>query len=154
MCESNIKQLKRGYNKENNYCYFDGILTKVLRVSKKKEYTIYTTPVGFVAEKGDFTAHGSSVKKAIQDVEFKIVAEKLKNEPIHPDTLLTVKHYRLITGACDSGCRGFMQANGIEYKIVDKETVEVTPIKAKDLLPILEKSNAYGIEKIKSLLVV
>jgi hypothetical protein len=148
----NVSQLKQGYNEQSGYCYFDGILTKVLAFSKKKGYGIYTTPIGYIAQKDKYTAHANDIKKAIFDVEFKIVAEKIKNEPIKEDTLLTVKYYRTVTGACDSGCRQFMQANGLEYDVVGNETVERNPIKAKDLLPILKKSNAYGYDKIKSLI--
>lgn len=59
---------------------------------------------------------------------------------------------RTITGACDTGCRDFMQRNNIPFKVENDKTVEVNPIKAKDLLPLLEKSNAYGIERFRSLL--
>ena len=148
----NVKQLKIGYNKDWKYCFFDGILSRVDSVTNKKDYTIYTIPFGYIAQKGKFTAHGKTVKKAIVDLEFKIVAEKLKNEPIDKDTELTVKYYRLLTGACDQGIRQWMQQNEIPFKIVDKETVETKPIKAVDLLPILEKTNAYGLDKVKSLI--
>jgi hypothetical protein len=148
----NVSQLKQGYNEQGGYCYFDGILTKVLAYSKKKGYGIYATPIGYIAQKDKYTAHANDIKKAIIDVEFKIVAERIKNEPIKEDTLLTVKYYRTVTGACDSGCRQFMQANGLEYDVVGNETVERNPIKARDLLPILEKNRAYGYDKIKSLI--
>jgi hypothetical protein len=106
----------------------------------------------FVAEKDAFTAHGETVKKAIQDLQFKIVSEKLKKDPIKPNTKFTVKYYRTLTGACDSGCRSWMQNNKIPYKIDGRDTVELKPILAKDLLPILEKTNAYGLEMFKSLI--
>ena len=108
-----------------------------------------------MAEKDTFTAHGDTIKKAVGDLQFKIVAEKLKHEPINPDTKLTVKYYRLLTGACDFGCRSWMQANGIPFDIVQnngvEETVEKKPMNAKELLPILVKTNAWGVEKFKSL---
>ena len=103
-------------------------------------------------EKLGFYAHGETPKKAIQDLQFKMVAAKLKNEPINKDTLLTVKYYRTLTGACDLGCRQWMQRNNIPFKIEGKDTVEVKPIKAKDLLPILKKTNAYGFSKFQSLI--
>ena len=106
----------------------------------------------YVAEKDGFTAHGKTIKQAISDVQFKIIAEKLQNEPITPDTELTVMYYRTVTGACDFGCREFMDKNGIDYDVVGGRTVEKSPIKAKDLLPILEKSNAYGLERFKQLI--
>lgn len=147
-----VKKAKDGYDKEGGYCFFDRILSKVLSVSKKKDYTIYTTPFDFIAQKGDYTAHAPTIKKAIQDVEFKIIAEKIKKDPILPDTEMTVKKYRIITGACDYGCREWMGKHNILYKVEDEETVELQPMKAKDLMPLLEKSNAYGIEKIKELI--
>jgi hypothetical protein len=107
--------------------------------------------IGYMAEKDGFTAHGDTLKLAVSDLQFKLVAEKLKNEPIHEDTEITVMHYRTITGACDSGCRDFMHRNEIPYKIEGGRTVEVAPIKAKDLLPILQKSDAYGYQKFSSL---
>jgi len=94
----------------------------------------------FVAEKGKFTAHGETVKKAIQDLEFKIISEKLKNEPIKKDTIITIQYYHSITGACELGIKDWMKSNGIKDKI-----------KAIDLLPILKKTNAYGFEKFKQL---
>jgi len=106
----------------------------------------------FVAEKESFYAHGETVKTAISDLQFKIVAEKLKNDPIKKDTLMTVKYYRLITGACDLGVREFMKQNGLEFNVENSVTVEVNAIKAVELLPILEKNNAYGLGKLKSLL--
>jgi len=40
----------------------------------------------------------------------------------------------------------------IQFTVSDGKLIEKSPIKAKDLLPLLEKSNAYGIEKFKSLI--
>ena len=110
----------------------------------------------YVAEKDNFFAHGKDLKSAVGDLQFKIVAEKLKNDPINEDTELTVMYYRTLTGACDFGCRNFMDTHGIPYRIEgtgsNAKTVEISPMKAKDLLPLLKKNNAYGYEKFKSLL--
>ena len=110
---ANVKKIKTGYNKVRGYCFYDGILSKVLSVSKKKDYTIYRTPFGFVSKKGRFTAHGAIVKSSIQDLEFKIISEKLKKSPIKKDTLFTVQYYRLLTGACDAGVTSWMTNNNI-----------------------------------------
>ena len=139
--KSNVKQLTKGYNKEKGYCFFDGILSKVLSVKKTKGYKIYTTPFGFIAQKDDKAAHGTNIKKAIQDLEFKFVAEKLKNKPIKANTIITEQYYRMITGACEQGIRDWKMRNEI-----NKEKM-----KAKDLLPLLEKTNAYGLSKFKEL---
>ena len=155
----NVKQIEIGYNEERSNCYFDGILSKVIKVSKKKEYTIYeTSSKDFVVQKGNFTAHSKTIKKGILDVEFKIVADKIKNEPINEDTIITVKFYRMLTGACDFGCRQFMVRNNLPYKIInegtkDEETVELQVMDAKDFIMYLEKDiNNFGYEKFKSLI--
>ena len=139
---NNVKKLERGYNKKLNYCFFDNILSKVKSVSKKIGMTIYETHFGFIAQKDEYAAHGKDVKKAIEDLRFKIISEKLKNEPIKKDTIIDVKYYRLITGACEQGCNSFINANGLK-----KESY-----KASELLPILEKNNAYGLSKFKTLI--
>jgi len=96
----------------------------------------------FVAEKDGFTAHGETVKKAINDLNFKIVSEKLKNEPIYMDTIVNDNYYRILTGACELGVKSWRESNNV--------TVE--EITVKELLPILERTNAYGVEKFKSLI--
>ncbi len=104
--------------------------------------------VCFVAEKDGFHAHGLTVKKAISDVQFKVVSEKLKNEPISENTVITVNHYRLITGACEFGVNNFITST---FDIDKQKEVIENGILAKDLLPILEKSNAYGVGNFKKL---
>jgi hypothetical protein len=50
------------------------------------------------------------------------------------------------------GCRQFMDSIGIKYQVIGNETIEDKKIKAKDLLPILEKANAYGLDRFKKLI--
>ena len=95
----------------------------------------------YLASKDNFFAHGETVKKAVEDLQFKIVSEKLNNEPIKKDTVLTIKYYRLLTGACELGVKQWMSENKIDEGI-----------KASELLPILIKTNAYGLEKFKKLI--
>jgi hypothetical protein len=143
LLNSNVKKLKVGYNEEKKYCYFDNILSKVITVSEKKGYVIYTTPSGYIVQKGNFTAHGKTIKKSIEDLEFKIISEKLKKEPINADTVFTVQYYRTLTGACEQGCRQWLSTNNMN---------DTDSILAKDLLTILEKTNAYGLDKFKKLI--
>lgn len=75
-------------------------------------------------------------------MKFKIISEKLKNEPINKDTIIDIKYYRLITGACEFGVKQWIESNNIS-----KESY-----RADELLPILEKTNAYGVDKFKSLI--
>ena len=97
----------------------------------------------YVAEQGEFTAHGKTLKKAVEDLQFKITAERLKNEPIKADTVITMQHYRAVTGACESGCQDWM-----EHNCVGDNTIT-----AKELLPLLEKTSAYGRERFGKLMV-
>ncbi len=143
VCKENVKTLELGYNKKLKNCYFDGILSKVLSVHTRKDITIYRTPFGFIAQKDNFTAHGKTIKKAIEDLQFKVIAEKLKNDPITEDTMISMAYYRVVTGSCEQGISSWVNANNLS---------ELTEIKAKDLLPILEKTNAYGLDKFKSLI--
>jgi hypothetical protein len=152
LLRNNVKQLTEGYFPDKGYCYFDGILRKVLSVTNKFGYTIYTTPFDYIAQKGNFTAHGKTIKKAILDLEFKILSEKLKNDPINGNTVMSVKHYRIITGACELGCKDFMNKNDIKYKINNENELEVIDsITASELLVMLEKDNAYGLERFREL---
>jgi len=143
---------------DDKYAYIDGMFCEIISKRVSKKHTIYTckkvakTDLFYIANEGDYYAHGTTVKQAITDLQFKIIAEKLQKDPIQPDTMFTVMYYRTLTGACDLGCRDFMERNGIPYKVEDGKTVEVKPISAKDLLPILEKSNAYGVNKFKQLI--
>jgi hypothetical protein len=99
--------------------------------------------VCFVASFDGFYAHSDTAKKAIEDVKFKSIQEKLAKSPIYNDTMITVNHYRAITGACEMGCNEFIKQHNL---------TDLTEIKASDLVVLLEKSNAYGVEKFKSLL--
>ena len=80
----NVKKLKKGYNEKGKYCFFDNVIS----VSKKRGCFIYRTPMGYVVKKNRYTAYGETIKKAIQDVEFKIISEKLKKSPIEKETEL------------------------------------------------------------------
>ncbi len=133
------------------FAKIDGVFCEILKSRKNKinnEYFItYTAKkinkpdTYFIVNKGLFFAHGTDIKKAFEDLEFKIVSEKLKNEPIKEDTILTIKYYRLLTGACEFGVNEWMKSNNINEGIL-----------AKDILPLLEKTNAYGLEKFKRLI--
>lgn len=66
-------------------------------------------------------------------------------------------HYRTVTGSCDRGVRAWMKERNIPFTIENEgtsseRTVEVNKIKASELLPILRKTNAYGIERFEKLI--
>jgi hypothetical protein len=125
------------------YVSADRMLTEV--VSKKgniyKVKKIHSTKEFYLVTDGTTHAHGDTIKKAQEDFNFKIISEKLKKDPIKADTMISVNYYRVVTGACELGCKDFIQKNNLtkeEYR-------------ADELLPILEKNNAYGLERFKKL---
>ena len=111
-----------------------GNIFKVKKLNGSKEFWLVT-------DGGSFHAHADTLEKANSDLQFKIVSEKLKNEPIKEDTLLTIQYYRLLTGACEFGVKEWMSNNKINEGIT-----------AKELLPILERTQAYGLSKFKQLI--
>ena len=127
---------------------FDIYGMKINNTKQTKGYTIYDCNyLGnkkhcFVAEKKGFTAHGKTVKKAIEDVEFKIISEKVENEPITLDTIVDVNHYRMITGACELGTTNWLKENNLKKK----------KYMVSEILPILEKTHAYGVDRFKELI--
>jgi len=137
---ANFHKILDGYNKERGYCYFDGILRKVVSVKQLGEYTIYLTPFDYVVQKGDYTAHARTIEEGISDVSLKILAEEYQ-ENLTLDTKLNKQLYRLITGACELGTNNW----------INKNNIQVEEISVKELIPLLEKTNAYGLNKIKSL---
>ncbi len=124
------EKISKGIKIYNGYNFI------LMNKNKIKKETCY------VAEKGNFFAHGETVRKAISDLHFKIIAEKLKKQPIKKDTIITVQYYRLITGACEMGCKSWIVQNGIKKE----------EMKAKNLLPLLEDTNAYGLSSFKKLI--
>lgn len=127
---------------------FCEILNQVMHRIEGKELHVYSAKkinkdgYFFIVQKDNFFAHAIDLKKAVEDLEFKIISEILKKEPINKDTIVTINHYRLITGACEMGCNSWMEDNGL----TENKT------RADELLPLLKKSNAYGYEKFKRLI--
>ncbi|MGJ8677199.1 MAG: hypothetical protein ACSHX0_06760 [Akkermansiaceae bacterium] len=100
----------------------------------------------FLASAGDFWAHGSSLKEAIEDVRFKSMSvnfdkEEMLNE-VRKSQRVQVVHYRLMTGACREGCRQFLRNNDYD------EDTESLPL--KDVIRLIP--NQYGSEKALELL--
>ena len=137
---ASIKKVLRGYNKERKYIYFDGILWgNVKSVKKVDNITIYKTPLGYCVVENELSAHGKTLKGAMEDLTFK----KLKDV----DVLEIVKEikrtgkvnrlqYRAITGACRMGTEQFCKQHNIE----DLEEISI-----EELRKILV--NDYGAER-------
>ncbi len=136
---------------DGKYVSADEIFTEV--VSKKgnvyKVKKLHSQKEFFLVSDGKTHAHGDTLKKAKEDFEFKIISDKLKNEPIKKETIITVNHYRLITGACEFGVKSWMDR---VFNLKERAKIESKGIKAIDLLPILKKNTAYGLERFEKLI--
>jgi hypothetical protein len=126
------------------YVKADGIFTEVInkRGNVYRVKKLHSQKEFYLVTDGITHSHGETLKQAKEDFRFKLIAEKLKKDPIKKDTLITIQYYRIVTGACREGVKQWMAQNGIK-----KESY-----KAKDLLPILEKTNAYGLDRFKKLI--
>lgn len=113
----------------------------VKKVHSQKEFYLVTD--------GSTHSHGDTLQKAKEDFKFKVIAEKLKKDPIKEDTVITIMYYRVLTGACEMGVNNWID-NVFNEK--EKDNVLKHGIKAKELLPILKSNNAYGFDKFKSLI--
>ena len=130
--------------------FCDGILTKKLSVKIKLGVTIYKTaklgfkknaPIIYVCVQGDFSAHGDSMQEAIEELTFKSGSRDVseyENMPLNtvktPDEWAVA--YRIITGACRTGTRMFME----ERKLKKKYTLEEI---------LAETQGAYGSERFR-----
>jgi len=134
------------------YLKADGIFAKVIQ-AKKGVYrlcNLNSEKEFFMVTDGKFThAHGQTLNEAKESFRFKIQSEKIKSEPITLETVVKIQHYRIITGACEFGVKSWIETN-IPEKIRAK--VIKNGIKVKDLIPMLEKTDAYGLSKFKSLI--
>ena len=101
-------------------------------------------PSCYIAEKENLYAHGESMKKAIEDVNFKYMQINLdKNKlvsQIKARGTITKNDYRLLTGACQMGVNNFCsELNIIEDEISVQKALEIT-------------KGRYGYETFKRLL--
>ena len=125
------------------YLIADGKASEIINKGKNI-YTIKhlgTNENSYVAVSPKLCAHGKTIKEAKDDLRYKQAQHRMQNEPITNDTVITVDRYRAITGACREGVRNWMANNGIS-----------DGVKAADLLPILRKTNAYGLSNFEKLL--
>ena len=113
------------YQGEHSVRCIDGYCMEIYKSRKLQDITILDGsyfPFGeraFVAKRGDFNAHGSTVKEAVSDLLFKEqqamdVSEHVKR--VKEQGYVTPNDYRLLTGACRQGTEQFLQANGFTWE--------------------------------------
>ena len=134
---------------------YDEILTIVLSKKKRENIEIIKAiniddilddeiEEIYIAKENDLTAHGSTIREAIEDLTFK----KMQNTDV-TDIIKEIKRtgkvnrnqYRIITGACSYGTNKFCK----EHNIQDLEEIEIDELR-KILI------NDYGAEKFWNLI--
>ena len=119
------------------YIYKDGILSKVLSTKIVDGITVHSTnsvgynKIEYVAIDGEYSAHASTIKMALIDLNFKksnrdvswLTDKNLTDILSFEDSILA---YRCITGACSGGVESFIKSieEKDEYKI--SEIIELT----------------------------
>jgi len=113
----------------------DGIFSKVIA---RKGNTWKTQRIGkgtveyIVTDGAGKFAHGDSIREAKESLIYKISdRDTSRFQGLALDTVLTfgelVEAYRIITGACETGVRGFIQSSGLEKKSYSiAEAIELT----------------------------
>ena len=103
--------------------YIDGIISIVIQKRKNvfKVKNLGEENISYIVKDGDLYSHGSTIKEAKDGLLYKISnRDTSKYENYTKETELTLKEaiemYRVITGACESGTRYF-----IEQKLTDKK---------------------------------
>ena len=137
---ASIKKVLRGYNKERKYIFFDGILWgNVKSVKKVDNITIYKTPLGYCVVENELSAHGKTLKGAMEDLTFKKLKDVDVSEivkEIKETEKVNRVQYRAITGACQFGTEQFCKQHNIE---------DLEEISLEELRKIL--INDYGAER-------
>ena len=114
--------------------YADGIYSLVKPPRKTLGVTVYEPGcIGalFVVFDGEMWSHGDSLKKALRDLQFKKATaagadaykQADRNEQRTIDDLVIM--YRIITGACEAGCRMFVSQHAKKETYSIAEAIEL-----------------------------
>jgi len=106
---------------------YDGIVSELVGEAKMVgEYAVqranYFLASGrsgrahYIAVRGEHSAHGSTVREAVEDCATKALAVDPSTTiaAIKASGTVTLAQYRAITGACREGCRQWAASNGLD----------------------------------------
>src|ERR1035437_8068122 len=83
--------------RKGKFIKVDGILCEVL-IKRGNVYKIKIAGKiieSYLVTNGvDLWAHGATLKKAKEDLHFKVISEQLKKDPIKKETIITMQYYR------------------------------------------------------------
>ena len=76
-------------------------------------------PKCIIAQRGNYYAHAETIKKAIDDVNFKYLQENLDISVLVSEIkergTVTANDYRLLTGSCSFGVNQFLKENNMRH---------------------------------------
>ena len=73
----------------------------------------------YIAEKNGYTAHGETIRNAVEDLQFKMLENVNLEEHIQrikQQGYMNANDYRLLTGACREGTNHFLQEHGLTWE--------------------------------------
>jgi len=122
--------------------HIDGSTMIILKSKSRDDFTIHTAiyfkggnidklPKCYIAQRGDYFAHGETIKECINDVQFKFMQNDLDVNTlvteIKAKQTVSINEYRLLTGACSFGVQNFMKDNNIkEDELPLDKVIEIT----------------------------
>lgn len=121
------------------FVLIDGILSKLLSektvgdVNVMKVLNIGDTKPSYIVERNNAFAHGNTIKKAIEDIRYKIGDRNVSEFGGWKDNLdqeisldVAITGYRVITGACEAGVRGFINSIKVPKKLTPNVILKLT----------------------------
>jgi hypothetical protein len=132
--------------------YFDGYLSVTDKTYTVNDITMHkcryfggSFDKHYIAEKGDYVAHGNTPRKAINDLNFKILSENFEIDEvvnlIKQTGRINKNQYRLLTGACSMGVDKFIKQN--------EKFIKNDQMKLDDMIKMTK--NHYGHSRIVEL---
>ena len=131
--------LKDGiYSETNKPCIIaDNILSEVISKKKSGNVEVYkvknndSTKHSFIVKEGELYSHGETIKEAKKSLLYKISTRDTKEfKDLTLKSKLTLKEciqaYRIITGACESETRAFVEKNMEDRDYTIKELIDLT----------------------------
>ena len=120
-----------------NFANIDGYTMIITGSKQRAGVTIHTAryfkggpvsemPECYIAESGGITAHGDTIKSAIDDLNFKLADAADKEavaEDVRASGKVTLAQFRAITGACHDGIRQHLKGHGVDLDSIDSMTL-------------------------------
>ena len=139
LCPGGIEgYVKDGYyykdgKKQYKAIIADRILSEIINhkgnVYKVKNYS--EEEITYLVKDGDIYSHGKTLEEARENLKYKISnrdTSMYKGYTLDTEVTLeqAIKMYRIITGACETGVKYFVENNELPEKMTVKELIEIT----------------------------